>query len=89
MRKFTLDGKLLLTIGTAGVSSGFMSGKPFCKCTHSALAPNGDIYVSDGYQNACIHKFDPKGRHLKSWGTPGTGPGEFNLPHNICCDADG
>lgn len=89
VRKFTLDGKLLLTIGTAGVSSGFMSGKPFCKCTHSALAPNGDIYVSDGYQNACIHKFDPKGRHLRSWGTPGTGPGEFNLPHNICCDADG
>lgn len=89
VRKFTLDGKLLLTIGTAGVSSGFMSGKPFCKCTHSALAPNGDIYVSDGYQNACIHKFDPNGKLLKSWGTPGTGPGEFNLPHNICCDADG
>ena len=34
VRKFTLDGNLLLEIGTAGVSSGFMSGKPFCKCTH-------------------------------------------------------
>ena len=89
VRKFTLDGKLLLEIGTAGVSSGFMSGKPFCKCTHSAVSPSGDIFVSDGYQNACIHKFDPKGRLLKSWGTPGTGPGEFNLPHNICCNADG
>lgn len=88
VRKFTLDGKLLLQIGTAGVGSGFMSGKPFCKCTHSAISPSGDIFVSDGYQNACIHKFDPKGRLLKSWGTPGTGPGEFNLPHNICCDAD-
>ena len=89
VRKFTLDGTLLLTIGTAGVSSGFMSGKPFCKCTHSALTPSGDILVSDGYQNACIHKFDPNGKLLKSWGTPGTGPGEFNLPHNICCDVDG
>ena len=89
VRKFTLDGKLLMQIGTAGVSSGFMSGKPFCKCTHSAVSPSGDIYVSDGYQNACIHKFDPDGRHLLSWGTPGTGPGEFNLPHNICCDPDG
>ena len=89
VRKFTLDGQLVLEIGTAGVSSGFMSGKPFCKCTHSALSPSGDIYVSDGYQNACIHKFDPSGRLLKSWGTPGTGPGEFNLPHNICCDEDG
>lgn len=89
VRKFTLDGKLLMQIGTAGVSSGFMSGKPFCKCTHSAVSPTGDIYVSDGYQNACIHKFAPDGRHLMSWGTPGTGPGEFNLPHNICCDPDG
>lgn len=89
VRKFTLDGKLLLEIGTPGVSSGFMSGKPFCKCTHSALAPNGDILVSDGYHNACIHKFDPGGKHLQSWGSPGTGPGEFNLPHNICCDSDG
>ena len=89
VRKFTLDGTLLLQIGTAGVSSGFMSGKPFCKCTHSAISPSGDIFVSDGYQNACIHKFDPKGKLLKSWGTPGTGPGEFNLPHNICCDPDG
>lgn len=89
VRKFTLDGKLLLEIGTAGVSSGFMSGKPFCKCTHSAVSPSGDIFVSDGYQNACIHKFAPNGRLLKSWGTPGSGPGEFNLPHNICCDSDG
>ena len=89
VRKFTLDGKLLLEIGTAGVGSGFMSGKPFCMCTHSAVSPSGDVFVSDGYQNACIHKFDPKGRLLMSWGSPGTGPGEFNLPHNICCDADG
>lgn len=89
VRKFTLDGTLLLEIGTAGVSSGFMSGKPFCKCTHSAVSPSGEIYVSDGYQNACIHKFDPSGRLLMSWGSPGTGPGEFNLPHNICCDGDG
>ncbi|MEP5759250.1 MAG: peptidyl-alpha-hydroxyglycine alpha-amidating lyase family protein [Litoreibacter sp.] len=89
VRKFTLGGKLLLQIGTPGVSSGFMSGKPFCKCTHSAVGPSGNIFVSDGYHNACIHKFDPDGKHLKSWGTPGTGPGEFNLQHNICCDPDG
>ncbi|MFX5510160.1 hypothetical protein ABTD49_19965, partial [Acinetobacter baumannii] len=36
-----------------------------------------------------IHKFAPDGRHLSSWGQPGSGPGEFNLPHNIACDADG
>lgn len=89
VRKCTLDGRVLLQLGTPGKPSPFMSGKPFCRCTHTALAPNGDIYVSDGYGNACIHKYDPAGRHLFSWGGPGTGPGEFNFPHNICCDADG
>ena len=36
-----------------------------------------------------MHHFDPSGRLLRSWGTSGSGPGEFNLPHNICCDKDG
>ncbi|MGJ8583349.1 MAG: peptidyl-alpha-hydroxyglycine alpha-amidating lyase family protein [Marinosulfonomonas sp.] len=89
VRKFTLDGRLLLTLGTEGQDSGFMSGKPFCKCTHSAVSPDGHIFVSDGYSNACIHKYAPDGTLIKSWGTAGSGPGEFNLPHNICCDADG
>jgi hypothetical protein len=89
VRKFSLDGRLLLTIGEPGKPAPHMSGKPFCRCTHTALAPNGDIYISDGYGNAAVHKYDPAGRHLMSWGKPGTRPGEFNLPHNICCDADG
>ena len=89
VRKFSQTGELLMEIGTPDISSGFMSGKPFCKCTHCAIAPSGDIFVSDGYQNACIHHFNPKGKHIKSWGQSGAGPGEFNLPHNICCDNDG
>ena len=89
VRKFSLTGELLMELGTPGISSRFMSGKPFCKCTHCAISPSGDIFVSDGYSNACIHHFDPKGKHIKSWGQSGAGPGEFNLPHNICCDNDG
>jgi DNA-binding beta-propeller fold protein YncE len=89
VRQCTLDGKILLTLGTPGKSAPFMSGEPFHRCTHTAMAPNGDIFVSDGYGNASVHKYDPKGRHLKSWGTSGTGPGEFNLVHNIVCDDDG
>lgn len=89
VRKFSLGGKLLLQIGEPKKPAPFMSNRPFCRCTHSALSPTGEIYVSDGYGNAAIHKFSPDGKLLKSWGTPGTGPGEFNLPHNICCDADG
>lgn len=89
VRKYSLDGKLLLEIGVPGKPAPFMSGAPFCRCTHTALSPEGDIYVSDGYHNACVHKFSPTGKHILSWGGPGTGPGEFNLPHNICCDAAG
>ncbi len=89
VRKFTPDGKLLLQIGVPGQPSASMSNVPFCRCTHTALSPTGDIYVSDGYGNACVHKFSPDGTLLKTWGTPGTREGEFNLPHNICCDVDG
>jgi DNA-binding beta-propeller fold protein YncE len=53
------------------------------------LSPQGDLYVSDGYGNARIHKFAPDGTLLLSWGEPGTDPGQFNIPHNICCDSDG
>lgn len=89
IRKYTLDGKLLMTIGTPGVSTEFGGGQPFCRCCHTALAPNGDIFVADGYGNARIHRFSPDGKLLHSWGDFGTGPGEFNIVHNITCDANG
>ncbi|GAA4326463.1 peptidyl-alpha-hydroxyglycine alpha-amidating lyase family protein [Pigmentiphaga soli] len=89
VRKCTLDGKVLLTIGLPGRRQPFMSGNPFNRCTHTALSPEGDIYVADGYGNARIHKYSPDGRLLLSWGEPGCEPGQFNLPHNISCDADG
>ncbi|MFI5013696.1 MAG: peptidyl-alpha-hydroxyglycine alpha-amidating lyase family protein [Hyphomicrobiales bacterium] len=89
VRKCTLAGKVLLELGIPGRPSAFMSGVPFSRCTHTALSPKGDIYVSDGYSNACVHAYSPGGKLLFSWGKPGCGPGEFNLPHNICCDDDG
>ncbi len=89
VRRCTHDGKVLLTIGIPGKPAPFMSGEPFRKCTHTALSPKGEIYVSDGYGNARVHKYTPDGKHILSWGSPGAGPGEFNLPHNIACDADG
>src|ERR1700723_668672 len=49
VRKCTLEGKVLLTLGTPGKPAPFMSGKPFHRCTHTALSPKGEIYVSDGY----------------------------------------
>lgn len=89
VRKCTLDGKVLLEIGIPGEPAPFMSGDPFHRCTHTALSPRGDIYVSDGYGNARVHKFTPDGKLEFSWGEPGTDPGQFNLVHNVCCDAEG
>lgn len=89
VRKCTPDGRVLMTLGTPGKPSGFMSGQPFCRCCHTALSPSGDIYVADGYGNACVHHYAPDGRLLRSWGSPGTDAGQFNLPHNICIDDDG
>ena len=89
VRHLTLEGRVLMQIGIPGKPSGFMSGEPFCRCTHTALSPQGDIYVSDGYSNARIHKYSPDGKPQMSWGEPGSDPGQFNLPHNIACDADG
>ena len=89
VRKCTLDGRVLLTIGVPGKPAPYFSGEPFHRCTHTALSPRGDIYVSDGYGNARVHKYDPAGRLLLSWGEPGIDPGQFNLVHNICCDSEG
>lgn len=89
VRQYTAEGRLLLSLGVAGQAAPYMSGRPFNKCTHTAMSPEGDIYVSDGYGNARVHKYAPDGRLLLSWGSPGTMPGEFNIPHNITCDGDG
>ena len=90
IRKFTPEGKLFLTIGDPDKPATLQSGKPFNRPTHVALSPlTGDLYISDGYGNSRVHKYDPKGRHLFSWGEPGTDPGCFNLPHNIATDAEG
>ena len=90
VRKCTPEGKVEFTIGVPGKPTPFMSGDPFHRCTHTALSPQGEIYVSDGYGNARIHKYSPDGKHLLlSWGEPGTDPGQFNVPHNICTDPDG
>ncbi len=100
VRQFTPDGHLLMTLGTSGKPSKTgatsidyrtikTSGLPFHFPTNVALSPEGDIYVSDGYGNACIHKFSPNGRLLFSWGEPGNGPGSFHVPHGIAVNQQG
>ncbi len=76
-------GRVLLTIGT-GTPAPKQSGKMFNKPTDVAVSPvSGDIFISDGYGNSRVHRLDKRGKHIMSWGTPGTDPGTFSLPHNL------
>jgi DNA-binding beta-propeller fold protein YncE len=64
-------------------------GSPFNHPTSAKIGPNGDIFVADGYGNSQIHRFSSDGRLIKSWGSPGTGPGEFSTPHCIAFTKNG
>jgi len=84
IHKFSTDGDLLMTLGTMDKPGA--EGEPFNLPTDLALGPEGEMFISDGYGNARIHKFSPDGELIKSWGQPGTGPGEFDLPHCVRVD---
>ena len=64
-------------------------GDNFNRPTDVAWDSAGNIFVSDGYGNSRVAKFDKSGRFIKSWGTRGTAPGQFNTPHSIAVDAQG
>lgn len=85
--KFTRDGKKLLEINVGGLPVAPKS--EFCGATDIAFAPGGRIFISDGYANARILEFNAAGKRIREWGTPGTGPGQFQLPHGIAIDRDG
>jgi sugar lactone lactonase YvrE len=87
--EFTPDGQGLRTLGTPGQPSPAFLGKPFNIPTALAMSPNGDIFVSDGYGNHRVHKFNAKGELLFSWGKEGKGPGEFVNVHNVAVDRQG
>jgi DNA-binding beta-propeller fold protein YncE len=83
--KFTREGKLLMTLGIKGKSGA--DDKTFFKPTDIAWAKNGDFYVSDGYGNSRVVKFDKNGKYLFAWGKRGSAPGEFKLPHSVAVDS--
>lgn len=100
VKKFSADGQLLMTLGTSGhySNTGATSvdyrniqrvGLPFNFPTNLAISPSGDLYVADGYGNARIHRFSAEGELLFSWGEPGDGPGQFQIPHGIAIDHNG
>ncbi len=89
---FHLDknGKVLLTIGKPGVPGA--GHDTFNAPSDVIVAKNGDIFVADGHgpgMNARIVKFDKNGKYITEWGTRGSGPGQFELPHAMAFDSQG
>jgi DNA-binding beta-propeller fold protein YncE len=83
--KFTHDGeKLVMVLGEKEKPAS--DATHFNRPTDIAFLPNGDFYVTDGYGNTRVVKFSKDGKFLLEWGTPGTGPGQFNLVHGIVID---
>jgi DNA-binding beta-propeller fold protein YncE len=83
--KFTHDGKkLVMALGEKGVAGN--DDKHFGRPTDVAWLPDGTFFVSDGYTNTRVVKFDKDGRFLATWGKPGKGPSEFNTVHAIAVD---
>ena len=96
----TADGEIIRTFGTPGQPSDtgidgidFRTIKcgaaPFNGPTNVSLDDDGRIFVSDGYWNARIHRYAADGTHELSWGGPGDGPSEFNVPHAVVIDPRG
>ena len=88
--KFSPDGKVLITLGKAGVSG---SGADlFDQPTDVVVSPEGTIFVTDSHRNGKnnrVVKFDRTGKFIKEWGRKGAGPGEISEPHTIAMDSRG
>jgi DNA-binding beta-propeller fold protein YncE len=80
---FDPEGRLL---GTLGERHRPRFCAPFNHPADAAVAPDGEIYVADGYGNSMVHRFAASGEHMQSWGRPGKGPGEFTTPHAVWID---
>lgn len=88
--KFSPDGKVLMSLGKAGVSG---SGPDlFDQPTDIVVAPNGDLFITDSHRNGknnrVVH-FTKDGRFVKEWGRKGSGQGELSEPHTIAMDSQG
>ena len=88
--KFNPQGKVLMTLGRAGVSG---SGPDlFDQPTDVLVGPNGDVFVTDSHRNGRnnrVVKFTKDGKFVKEWGKKGSGPGEISEPHTIAMDSRG
>ena len=78
--EYTPTGTKLLTISLEPVAE---TDSSFRGATDLAFAPNGHVFITDGYGNARVLEYTAEGKKIREWGHPGTGPGAFHLPHAI------
>jgi DNA-binding beta-propeller fold protein YncE len=84
--KFDPSGRILVQLGTGVAGPGL---DQFNEPTDIAFGPMDEVYVSDGYGNSRVMKFDQQGKFVLTWGFPGTEKGQFRLPHSIIVDREG
>jgi 6-bladed beta-propeller len=85
--KFTPEGKLLQRIDVGEIAVGDKCAFPgLCGATDIAFGPDGRLFISDGYGNARILEYSAAGQWMKVWGSAGSGPGQFQIPHGIAVD---
>ena len=84
--KYTTAGELVMTLGTRYRAA---LQAPFNHPSDIAVAPSGEIFISDGYGNSCVHRFTAEGEYIASFGTPGSSAGQFRVPHSIRVALDG
>jgi hypothetical protein len=91
--KATLSGEEVWSIGYPSQSEAYKPGAdgkpPKYSPTNLAIAPNGDIYVGDGYGSSYINQYNSKGEYLRTFGGKGTEPGKVDCPHGITLDTRG
>ena len=84
--KLSPEGRVLLALGRMRISGDDVGH--FNQPTDVAWDRDGNVYVTDGYGNSRVLKFDKYGNKLLGWGMKGSGPGQFDTPHTIAIDGD-
>lgn len=87
--KFTLEGELLWSLGTPIESGKYDDNHSAYNPTSVAVAPNGEIYIADGYGRNWIHQFRPDRTYVRSFGGPGSADGQFQTCHGVAVDTRG
>ncbi len=83
---YDTSGNLLRSLGTRDQAA---MQAPFNHPADICVAPSGELYVADGYGNSSVHRFSAAGDYISSFGSPGSGPGQFRVPHSVRVSQDG